>query len=51
LIIAIKIAWVGGLVGGLERVVDFTAGAGVEQRLVTAVNRGKFVKQMKYIIP
>jgi hypothetical protein len=34
-----------GSVVGLERVVDDTVGAGVEQRLITAVNRGKFVKK------
>ncbi len=30
---------------GLERVVDSTVGTGVEQRLITAVNRSKFVNK------
>jgi hypothetical protein len=34
---------------GLERVVDSTVGVGVEQRLITAVNRGKFVEK-EYIL-
>jgi len=35
---------------GLERVVDSTVGAGVEQRLITAVNRGKFFKKVDIYI-
>ena len=36
---------------GKKMGVDSTVGAGVEQRPISAVNRGKFVKIMTYIIP